>query len=864
VARLITFGGLSVRNGTLVNGLANPRSRLAILAVIAAAGERGIRREKLAALFWPDSDEDRARTALRQALFKLRRDIGADDITLGVVDLRLNADVLTSDVAEFETAVRSGKFEEAAGLYGGPFLDGVYVADSPEFERWAEERRVQYAADYGRALEQAALNATARGDTRTAVGWWRKRVALDPQSGRVALSYMEALVASGDREEAIRHAATHGEIVRRELETEPDPRVVQYANRLRETTPTIPDEPRRSVSIVPAAHTPGLTTFPEAGDAINEGRGNAQPVDASHVSALQRSRNPRRLTRRVIYAGAAIITVAGLLYTFVPSGAEPLPGPRTVAVTAFHAETGDATDSIIGDLIRSEVTNGVTQAGVADVTAPDVVDSIESARRSPNARWRALGRQARFVVSGRYVVSGESLHVRTELREASQGSVFRSLAASSLASDPGTAARAVRQSVLAAIAIRLDPRFSDWAETITAPSSFAAYDRFVEGLRLAAPATESRSVGFYRAAEAIDSGFFLPSLWLLFVSGLPQPLRDSTLVRLESRRGALTDLEQALLDYIVMFPTADPRRRFFAASRLTDLAPGSDWFQWIYAGEASSVHRPDDALAALKRIDTSGPWMSNITPAAYWMFRRRFHHALGEHQLALDAVRRAKESRPDLGILQNAELAQLAALGRGDEVNAMLRSIEEWSRSPVDGNTDVQPFVMAVEEFAAHGYVAQARAAAARFDSVLAFAPDSVQRRRRTMQLRARILIALREPQRALELLRVVEGEPTWESLALTSLASAAVGKREDADRAAAALIAKSQDRLRPLASARLAQVYALMGDRRRATNALRDALLGRADLIFIWHDVPAADSLRRYPPAEAIIREATHQGQKK
>ena len=74
--RLITLGGLSVRNGTVANGLANPRSRLAILAVLAVAGDRGVRREKLAAMFWPESDDEKARNALRQALFTLKRDLG--------------------------------------------------------------------------------------------------------------------------------------------------------------------------------------------------------------------------------------------------------------------------------------------------------------------------------------------------------------------------------------------------------------------------------------------------------------------------------------------------------------------------------------------------------------------------------------------------------------------------------------------------------------------------------------------------------------------------------------------------------------------------------------------------------------------
>ncbi len=67
---LKTFGGLSIvaPDGTSPSGAAAQRRRLALLAVLAASGESGVTREKLIGLFWPDTDEARARAALAQAL----------------------------------------------------------------------------------------------------------------------------------------------------------------------------------------------------------------------------------------------------------------------------------------------------------------------------------------------------------------------------------------------------------------------------------------------------------------------------------------------------------------------------------------------------------------------------------------------------------------------------------------------------------------------------------------------------------------------------------------------------------------------------------------------------------------------------
>src|ERR1044071_10073860 len=74
---LRTFGGLSLENGGRpIIGAAGQRRRLAVLAVLAAAGDTPVSRDRLCALFWPDSDAERARGALKQALYALRRDVG--------------------------------------------------------------------------------------------------------------------------------------------------------------------------------------------------------------------------------------------------------------------------------------------------------------------------------------------------------------------------------------------------------------------------------------------------------------------------------------------------------------------------------------------------------------------------------------------------------------------------------------------------------------------------------------------------------------------------------------------------------------------------------------------------------------------
>jgi DNA-binding SARP family transcriptional activator len=118
--RLNTFGGLVLQqDGQLHTGPAAQRRRLALLAIAASAGQRGVSREKLLSLLWADSDPEAARHSLYQALHAIRRSLGSDQVFLGNTTLQLNPELVTSDVMEFEEAVEQGGYEAAARLNRG-------------------------------------------------------------------------------------------------------------------------------------------------------------------------------------------------------------------------------------------------------------------------------------------------------------------------------------------------------------------------------------------------------------------------------------------------------------------------------------------------------------------------------------------------------------------------------------------------------------------------------------------------------------------------------------------------------------------------------------------------------------------------
>jgi len=234
VLQLRTFGGLSIEaNGAPLSGAAVQRKTLALLSLLAAAGKNGLSRDKLVAYLWPESDAEHGRSLLKQACYALRRDLHEHELLLGATELRLNPDVITSDVQVFEEALRAGDRSRAVELYCGPFLDGFYLNEAEEFERWVEDQRARLAEQARDALESLASAAAASDDARAAVAWWRRLTALDPLNSHAAVGLMTALAALGERGAAIDHGLAHAAFLQAELHAAPPSAVTELVERLR-------------------------------------------------------------------------------------------------------------------------------------------------------------------------------------------------------------------------------------------------------------------------------------------------------------------------------------------------------------------------------------------------------------------------------------------------------------------------------------------------------------------------------------------------------------------------------------------------------------------------------------------------------
>jgi DNA-binding SARP family transcriptional activator len=121
--------------------------------------------------------------------------------------------------------------------YTGPFLDGFFLRDAPEFERWVDAQRERLAGRMRAACRSVATAARAAGDHAGAADWWQRAAAVDPLDSQVAAEVIEELAALGNRAAALAHAESHLGRLRSELGVGPDARMQALIERVRNGGP---------------------------------------------------------------------------------------------------------------------------------------------------------------------------------------------------------------------------------------------------------------------------------------------------------------------------------------------------------------------------------------------------------------------------------------------------------------------------------------------------------------------------------------------------------------------------------------------------------------------------------------------------
>ena len=399
---LRTFGGLSLKDdGASISGAATQHKTLALLALLAAASKNGLSRDKLIAYLWPESDAEHGRNLLKQACYALRRDLQAPDLFVGATALRLNPDIITSDVQSFDDALERGDAAQTVALYTGPFLDGFFLNGTGEFERWVATERARLKQCACQALEALASVATARGDQNASVAWWRRLTELDPLSSRAALGLMTALETAGERAKAIGHGRAHETFVRAELSAEPASEVLALIERLHNETANN----GRVRRVAPQA-TPG-------GEVVETTSPTAVTVPPTLLRRLRRA----DVLSRIAVAAVGVLLAGGVAgYALWPhqpaAGGADVPADRKMLVVLPFENLGSPRDEYFADGLSEAITTRLASIRRLGVIAGQSAMQYKRTTKAPTAIGKELGVE--------YILAGT---VRWEKRRGEAGRV---------------------------------------------------------------------------------------------------------------------------------------------------------------------------------------------------------------------------------------------------------------------------------------------------------------------------------------------------------------------------------------------------------------------------------------------------------
>ncbi len=216
--------------------VALPDRALAMLAMLALAPRRRLRRGEIRAVVFGEQDGERAANNLRQALLRLRRlqtEQGVCLIEERGDELALHPDVRV-DVIGFLDAAPDGDGEDLRrrlALFRGDFLDSFAPLCEP-FDDWLALRRDTLRARF-LELAGALVAAPAPLAASERIELARRALRLDPAREQIAAALMRLLIERGDAAAAQAVFETLRAALARDLAAAPHARTLDLAEEAR-------------------------------------------------------------------------------------------------------------------------------------------------------------------------------------------------------------------------------------------------------------------------------------------------------------------------------------------------------------------------------------------------------------------------------------------------------------------------------------------------------------------------------------------------------------------------------------------------------------------------------------------------------
>ena len=503
---LHTFGGLELTgdDGSEVRAILAQPKRLGILLFLAIAGKgRFHRRDQLLAMFWPEREVDQARAALNRAIYYLRQSLGD-----GVVESRGDEEIglaehrFWCDAAAFEHAIAAGDHHAAAALYRGELLEGFFVSDSPDFERWLDDKRRVLRAAACQAGAAVADDAEAGERYPDAVHWARWVVQQAPLDEPGVRRLVRLLDRTGDRAGAVLAYEQFARRLATDLELSPSPETEAFVAAVRARNHAGIGSPEiLRADAHPSTPLAAMSARP------TDVRVKWIPRLTSHDWAK------RTLRRAAVVITAMIIVGAGVSLALRPSPV-PFEDRGWILVGDFENATPDPSFDRTLALALTTALRQSTRINV--VPRPDVRATLDRMRRSPadsqltEATALEVARRdgIPLVVLGRIAVHDGTYHLTVRAVDSKTGVERRARQATASAKTDVIA-------TLDRLSVRLREDLGESMSTIrrgtplpkATTESIEALEKYAAGLRAMDASLYPEAAVLLRSAIRLDTNF---------------------------------------------------------------------------------------------------------------------------------------------------------------------------------------------------------------------------------------------------------------------------------------------------------------------------------------------------------------------
>jgi predicted ATPase/DNA-binding SARP family transcriptional activator/uncharacterized protein HemY len=210
------------------------RKALALLGYLISQNHP-VSRSKLVGLFWGGKSETRGRGNLRRVLHNLKEHLPdcleADRYMIGLK----RSPACRSDLEMFSRWEGESSLSakvQAAELFRGDFMEGIYLDDCPEFETWLITEQERWRQRVVQLLDSLVREYRYRGEYNHAVKLAQRLLTLTPWRESVHRQLMTLFARNGQRGEALRQYQFCQQLLEEEFGVEPTEETIHLFQRI--------------------------------------------------------------------------------------------------------------------------------------------------------------------------------------------------------------------------------------------------------------------------------------------------------------------------------------------------------------------------------------------------------------------------------------------------------------------------------------------------------------------------------------------------------------------------------------------------------------------------------------------------------